>query len=438
MIKSSRDLKQEDVVETIIKGKGRGWLDITGGMGKTKIALMFIQKVLTLRPLYNTVIIVPTTELKGQWESQIEELKVANCEVIVINGVTIRQEKIIAKTVIMDEADRYLFGEMFSTIFSLCEDSPYIIPMSGTWSEDAKRIMNAILPCLYIITKQEAVINGWVAQSVEYNLGLELTTPEREYYDNINRMHDETFATFGQDFHGAMACLTYGGALNYVKANGIQGASYEIIAKDYAKKANIWRDATQKRVDFIQNHLGKIKTVAEILKALPDRKAITFGASIDAAEKLTELLPNSKTYHSQITGQELPNELLEKYGFKVGKKGSTTKLGSKKVRELYIKMFNAGDFIRLNTVRAADLGLDIKGCNCSGVYGRNSKPEKNSQREWRSTRYEGEDKLALIFNVYLKDTKDESWLRNCQKGKKGIIKVNSISELVEDFKKRLK
>jgi len=434
--KSSRDLKQEDVVEAIWNNKGRGWLNICGGLGKTRIALMFIERTFAVRPLWRARIIVPTTELKTQWESAIRDRNIPNCTVSVINGVTLKEEEILEEIVFLDESNLLLKGKIFSRIFSLCKGH-CLIPMSGTYSEDDKRIMNALMPCIYTITQREAEENGWVSQSIEYNLGIELTQPEREYYDKNNIVVDETFATFGQDFHTAMECLTYGGALNYVKANGIQGPSYEILAKEYSRKANIWQDATQKRVKFIQNHLGKIKTVAEILKALPDRKAITFGASIDAAEKLTELLPNSKTYHSQIKGQELPNELLEKYGFKVGKKGSTTKLGAKKVRELYIKMFNAGDFTRLNTVRAADLGLDISGCNCSIVYGRNSKPEKNSQREWRSTRYEGEDKLALIVNVYLKDTQDMRWLSKVQKGKKGVIKVNSVEELVNDFKKRI-
>lgn len=427
---------QEEVVESIIKHKGRCYLDVVGAAGKTRMAILFILRVQALRPAYRVSVIVPTDNLKEQWELELPKWNVTNYQVLVINGVTIKNEPLNTEITIIDEAALFCIGRVFSRIFELANGA-YLVALSGTWSSDNKRIIGSFLPCAYTLTKQEALEKGWVSDSIEYNLGLELTLPEREYYDKNNIVVDETFATFGQDFHTAMECLTYGGALNYVKANGIQGPSYEILAKEYSRKANIWQDATQKRVKFIQNHLGKIKTVAEILKALPDRKAITFGASIDAAEKLTELLPNSKTYHSQIKGQELPNELLEKYGFKVGKKGSATKLGAKKVRELYIKMFNAGDFTRLNTVRAADLGLDISGCNASIVYGRNSKPEKNSQREWRSTRHEGEDKLALIVNVYLKDSKDEHWLKSCQKGKKGIIKVNSISELVENFKKRL-
>lgn len=430
---------QEEVVESIIKLRGKCYLDMCGASGKTRTSIKFVLRVQELRPHFSLTVIVPTDNLKEQWLEELPKWGVKNYRVVVINGVTMRNEPLNTHITIIDEAHMFLRGKTFSRIYQLA-NGPYCIPMSGTWSDEDKRIMSAIMPCAYVLTQREAEAKGWVSQSVEYNLGIDLGPEERKAYEEVNQRSDEYFATFGHDFQTAQSCMTYGGALSYIRRNQLvqRGFTDGMLAKEYAKRANIWQDYTQKRVMFIQSHIGKIQVVADILNSLPDRKAITFGALIAPAEKLTELLFDAKTYHSGIKTIYVPNDVCERHGIKFNKKESVTKLGVKNVRSLYIKQFTANDFRILNTVKAADLGLDVKGVNCCIIYGRNSRAEKNYQRIWRATRAEEENKVALLVNVYLKNTKDEHWLKSCQKGRRGIVNVESVAELVKHFNKQLK
>lgn len=434
----SKDQRQDEIVEKIIKNKGRGYLDIIGGFGKTYTIIKFIKKLHLLRPNYTVKIVVPTTELKDQWIESLEEHKIKNYNVEVINGLTIKNIPFNTHLTILDEAHLWLKAKIFSRVFQLA-NGPYLIAMSGTWSPEDKRIIGSFLPLIDEIGQQEAVDNSWISKSIEYNLAVEMTAEEKEYYKTINQRVDEYFANFGHDFKDAQSCMTYGGSLSYIRRNQLvsPGFTDEMLAKNLSKKANIWQEFTQKRTNFIHSHLGKIEAVADILNSLPDRKFITFGALKTPSEKLTSLVFNSKTYHSGLNSIYINSKEAEKHGFKIKKDQGLTKISKANLRKLYISQFNLNEIRGINTVKAADLGLDIKNVNTSIIYGRNSKGEKNDQRIWRATRKEGEDKLALLINVYLKGTQDEKWLKNCQKGKRGIISFSSTKELIEHFRNLL-
>jgi superfamily II DNA or RNA helicase len=91
---SSRTIRQLDCVKSWIKNKGKGTIIAPTGTGKTVIALLGLQKVLSKYPSLQTLIVVPTTTLKDQWIKELDAWGFSlNTKVEVINTVIKGQYK---------------------------------------------------------------------------------------------------------------------------------------------------------------------------------------------------------------------------------------------------------------------------------------------------------------------------------------------------------
>ena len=84
----SRDERQAQSVHKWLENKGKGCLECCTGYGKSRCAIMAIQKVLTKYPQLRVLIVVPTELLKNQWLGHIEcnQLQL-NVDVAIINSV---------------------------------------------------------------------------------------------------------------------------------------------------------------------------------------------------------------------------------------------------------------------------------------------------------------------------------------------------------------
>lgn len=322
-----------------------------------------------------------------------------------------------------------LKGQVFSTIFDLIK-SRSLIGLSGTLSPEDEKILQQYIPLGDEISFAEGKRNGWVSNIIEYDLALTLSDSEQEKYNEINELCEKYFAYFGQSFDLARQCWSYSGALKYVVEGRVQIRdpfgrllSNSEVAKDYASKANMWRNYLRQRSDFIHNSIDKVNAVAYILNNLPDRKAFTFGYKTDTCDKLMMLVPNSDSIHSNKKSIKIQSTKL-------------VTITGKRQNELSIIRFIEDKARALHSVKALDLGIDVKGVNCAIIYGRDSNSHKASQRQWRATRLEEEDKLALLVNVYLVKTQDQKWHERIQ-GRKKVPTFTSAEELVNDFKNKI-
>lgn len=87
----SRDERQQICVNKWLANRGVGTLIQPTGCGKTTTALKCIQKVLTLYPNFKVLVVVPTTNLKEQWEDRAKNFNINNLTVLVINTVVSRE-----------------------------------------------------------------------------------------------------------------------------------------------------------------------------------------------------------------------------------------------------------------------------------------------------------------------------------------------------------
>ncbi len=431
----SRSLRQLLVVQNIVKNKFRCWYEAFPGFGKTKIAFDVMQYILERKSTATFAVIVPSITLKIQWEGLLKLNNILSCEVHVVNGVTMLEKPIIANVTFIDEAHMMINGQIFGKIFELCI-SGFVIPFSGTFKEEHKEFLNSIMPKADNVTWEEGRKNGWIAESKEYNVYISLSKERQEEYNKIHEMHEEYFAHFNHNFNLAQSCRNYHGAMAYVQMAEItrfdegkgRWLTQSELAVDYSNKANIWGKAMGKRSNFINLSPEKTDAVIQFLSNT-NRKYVTFGLLTETADRLTKALPECKPYHSDLETLLLPKALLYEYGMAKSPTGKPVKVSGSRQREIALLELKMNVIKGIHAIKAADLGLDVEGMNCAATYARNSGKERQNQRGARVTRVEG-DKVSLLVNFILKDTKDESWTNSTQYGKRGIIKVYSVEELL--------
>lgn len=105
------------VVENFIAGLG-AMLCWCTGMGKTFATFLIIEKMLVRDNTRTTIVVVPTENLKQQWERQIKKRKLNNIKVFVVNGITINQIDLSCTLLVLDEGHKYL-GDIFKRVFEI-------------------------------------------------------------------------------------------------------------------------------------------------------------------------------------------------------------------------------------------------------------------------------------------------------------------------------
>lgn len=84
----TRTERQQIAVKKWIAAKGKGTIEGCTGFGKTRIGLITIKALLKKYPQFRVLVVVPTTTLKNQWQTQLDEWGFTfNAEVQVINTV---------------------------------------------------------------------------------------------------------------------------------------------------------------------------------------------------------------------------------------------------------------------------------------------------------------------------------------------------------------
>ena len=392
MTRSERQIK---CIKSWIAAKGKGSIEAATGFGKTRIGLTAIEKLLKKYPQFRILIVVPTTTLKNQWQTEIDNWGFSfNAEVQVIN--TVIKHNWMCDFLILDEEHRYNSDD-FSKIFN-CVKYRLILGLTATFERlDGKHvIMNKYCPIVDTVSVMECLANGWISEYKEYQVLIDVD--DIEYYKELNKEFIRYFEFFNYDFNKAMSCC------------GSNGWKYKLLLRDemYSgndenKRKEILQAITinsmglmrtmQKRKAFINNHPKKIEIARKIIEARSDKKIITFSNNI----KMAESIQNGQNVYT----------------------GKTSKNKSR----IMIEEFNSQQIGVLNTVKKADEGLDIHGLSVAIILGTDSSETKARQRRGRTIRKEG-DKLAEVFYIIIKDTVEQKWLKNSHKRDSNYITID--------------
>jgi len=215
---------------------------------------------------------------------------------------------------------------------------------------------------------------------------------------------------------------------------------------------------TRELKDFVDKHPLKIATAIELINRT-NLETITFGENIEVIEEMKPILGNKAVvYHSKVQSSVEEIEVTKTYKQQktalnyvannpewnyIGEENgihtiSTMKekaISSKRLKEEAISKIMEDDTVKVMlTARALDQGFDYPGAELGIIMSRTSSPTTQTQRIGRVVRKftynDGSEKIGLVVNLYLKDTKDFRKLRAAQRNSVGVIEAHSIDDIL--------
>lgn len=388
--------RQKQVIKRWTDSGRRGTLEAVTGFGKTYVSLLILKDLQDNKPDGTALVIVPTTNLKGQWEAGCRKLGITNTTVLVINTAVKTNHK--CDLLVLDEIHNYT-SKIFGTIFEIVDYS-YILGLTATLDTEDPRfyLIDEYAPVIDRVTLKEAVDNGYVSKFLILNLGIRMSTEEAKTYKEIVDTYYKHFALFNNRYSIAMSC---GNNRQYLQAYTQQLNGW--TEQDVLNKARAWRQAMQARMTFIYNSVSK-QEAAKVLIDMYDVPIITFSQSVKFASELDKKTqPWSKAFHSKINKGKR-KQILEDF--------------ADPKTDTHI----------IHTARALDEGFDVDGIELAIICSGSGTPRQDLQRTGRAIRWK-EGKLGVVINLYLKDTQDETWLRKRQAKSTGVQYVNSYQEI---------
>lgn len=410
----TRDERQEEGRIKWIKNKCKGCWVYPTGVGKTYAAIKALKSVIDKYPSMNFLIIVPTDNLKIQWEQYLDSNNLSfNGEVVVINTASKHSYK--TDILVIDEAHRVnstTFRNIFSTI-----QYKYVLGLTATYERLDnlhKEVMEKYCPVIDKISLEEALFNNWISQFKEYQVLLKVD--DLETYKGFDREFQQHFEFFDYDFNLALSLLGPKGFINRAKLRdrrcprGSEKERKEMFTSITYHATSFMR-ALQSRKAFINNHPKKIEIAQKIIAARPESKIITFSNNIKMAEAIGM---GGEVY----TGKD-----------------------SKKKARANLEEFNNKSIGILHSVKKLVEGADVKGLDTAIMLGIDSSETRAIQSRGRVIRFE-EGKVAEIFNLIIMDTVEEKWFSNSHKNsqyitidEEGLEEVLSGKEPTPYYKK---
>lgn len=363
-------------------------LPLASVKGKTRTGLLAIELLLKKKTDAKVLISVPTEVLKEQWmEELIKRGFLSNCRIMVINSI-IKGEWDVDLLVI-DEVHMTV-SEQMRRIFD-CVTYNMILCLTGTLERlDGKEILlQQYAPVCDTITMKEALSNGWVSPVREYVVMLDVDLTE---YNKLNQAFIGYFSQMNYDFNLSMSCVQ-----NAVTRNKV-AKQLGLKPKELAGIAFGWMQALKGRKTFVQSHPKKIEVARKILEARKDKKCVTFSATIKDAEKIGI----GYVLHSKQS-KKLNKEILEK--------------------------FNADTSGVLNSSKAVDVGVDVKGLSVGIILSTDSSKIRKGQRNGRICRFE-EGKTAELFTLVIRGTQEWNWFQNSATTNYTVINESQLDKVL--------
>jgi superfamily II DNA or RNA helicase len=345
------------------------------GFGKTRLGVLAAGTFCSRDPSERWLIIVPTTNLKSQWEAEFVKWgfkEILNQIDIQCYQTTYKYSNEDYTGIIADEVHVGLSTE-YKKVF---ENNMFskIMCLTATIDDETKLdYLQTIAPIVYKMPLNKALELGLVSDYIMYNLAIPFTEAEQKEYGRINSMYS---------YYERML----GGKYTAFKTAGTILKDTSLYDKEYVVAATMYYDCVRKRKSLCYNSSNKIQVAKTILEDNKQVYSIVFSETIKPIQDLHELLKDTSIcFHSDMSGVER-KEALRRY----------TDRRTKIKQILSAKALNAGF-----NVENATLGIALSGT---------SKSLDRIQRVGRVLRLQ-EGKVAIFINMYTPGTQEEKWLK---------------------------
>jgi superfamily II DNA or RNA helicase len=441
----------------------RATIEAATGFGKTTMAFIAIKKMMTLKSLtYNksVLVVVPTTKLKQQWRKNLDKIGLQHVEVQVINTVSLTEGfKRQVDLLIMDEV--HLFAaDKFRRVFERVQYS-WLLGLTATLERmDGKcELLRQKAPTCDVITQKEAVLKGWIADFIEFNLAVPINRREAEAQVSMGKQIRYYMSKF-DDFYHMLSCMHKGNATRYAQQCNKEPG--EVL-----KWATQGIRLVHARKNFLDTTEHKIDAAVELIQEFGVR-TITFSQATAFAEKVAERLgKDCRQYHTQIesetrmiakkkeyvrkTSAVAFMEKQQKLGYKAWVKPRKDKflvtwkvpksISGSKIADENVDLFEKGKIKYLVSAKALDQGFDVPDVMLGVDGSRSENPTQHTQRTGRVARNfllpNGKYARKVYVNLCIPDwcvanSRDEQKLRKCQsKNPDNVVWVNDLEELKE-------
>jgi superfamily II DNA or RNA helicase len=401
----TRDERQQGIIDKWLELGARAYVQAFTGFGKSRLMIMAIQECNRRNPSRVVHIIVPTTTLKNTWikkkQGLIDKFKLKNVFVFVVN--TYVKQPRACDLLLVDECHRMTNRDahLFSKVIGETQYN-WILALSATLEAHHINFLHErqIMSC-GLVSAQECKDNGWVADFITINFGVELDEVDREHYDKLHKAFNQHFAVFGHDFDIAMNCLLSR------EARFNRSEELNIPEERIMIHALQWNKNMRERKTFLYYSHSKMMVAKELAKL--DKHIICFSESVDFTQKLSEEIGDTAVSFHSKNGVKANREALRRFTDR------RTRVNC------------------MCTAKSMDEGFDAPDADMAIICSRTSKALQNGQRSGRICRAK-EGKKAFVINLYVKKSQDEVWLRKASRGTQCLWMddLEQLKQLIND------
>jgi superfamily II DNA or RNA helicase len=302
-------------------------------------------------------------------QKDIREITISTYQSVINRLDLIRNSDMI----ILDEI--HLLSETakeFSKIFDIINKDPTkaVLGLTATINENDPRY-NTIIRTLPAVKKyliKDAVTDGRLAKPQVVSIPVNFTDAEKKIYDETTAKISYLSRKLGVFDPKRISIFLFKGGYN-------------------AKLAKSWFENVRKRKELLSSAQNKMLSVVNIVKKHPSEPIMIFSETIESIKKLEKILEfneiSSRSIHNKIPANQR-KRILEEWG---------------------------KEYFPLLSVRTLEIGYDIPEVRIAIIISNSSNINQVAQRIGRVIRKTNTKNYALIYVIYIRDSKDNSTLR---------------------------
>ena len=398
---------QQDAVDAWLENKFKGSIIYSTGTGKTEIAFECARRLAEIRHNnestssskysvemkvnreFRIVFIVPRIVLIEQnvnrlirYGLPIECIGTFFGEQKVIKEITISTyQSVINHLELIRNSDMIILDEIhllsetakeFKKIFDIINEDPTkaVLGLTATINENDTRY-NTIIKLLPPVKKymiKDAVTDGRLARPQVVSVPVSFTETEKKIYVETSRKISFLSRKLGVFDPKKISAFLFKGGYN-------------------AKLAKMWFENVRKRKELLSSAQNKLLLAVRIVQKHSFEPIMIFSETIESIKKLEEVLESngipSRSIHNKISSNER-KKILDAWG-----------------KEYY----------PLLSVHTLEIGYDIPEVRIAIIISNSSNFNQVAQRIGRVIRKTNTKNSALIYVIYIRDSKDSSTLR---------------------------
>ena len=491
MMDESKSIKQEEGISIWAKNNFHGTLNYVMRFGKTRIIDLVIQRTRAKHIDKRICLLVPTDiayqNVKYMKDSYNIEIYTKNT----LNNLLSVNPKFEGYLLIVDEIHSFLNEKYSNILFKAKFDYKLGLTGSTLTVTDKNTLRRVGMPVVDIITEQEAISKGWLAEYSEYNVAIPIRDSEKLKYkalnDNIKEIADnfrgifiKVNNAFGRivlksDYELLQSC--YSGLQTYINSN-VKGEfiipdkvrlivaalmGYEkdkVIQTEHDYKiqqywnpdniqtlAKSYIKSVTARNNYLKHNVNKVNAVLRILKynKVP---TIVYNDSIPMIDQIYESLDPSIAvkYHSQIESTYMYYEDGSIIRYLSGEREGEPKLfGKTTIKKQAIERIKSGQALYLITGKSLNESLDLPNIECIICTAGDINPQTYEQRVARGKTIDStnNNKRCIIINLFIDDfilnnefisSRDKEKLETRQINNKNVIWLENIDDLFASIK----